>query len=432
MLDNGLDNTGLDEPELTAPMLDEWLRSLSLTDVTPTGDQVVVDALRRVFTAAEALEVCGGDEARIFWAELKRGTYEDFAAMYDDEDTPPDRDEWQDSYPSETGWFQVVLTRYRGAIGLTLNHHSFAVTPGDSDDLFPHWSADPWPDPRLRLVMAWLEPAVSGVVDAVRAGTYNSHAAANLPDAKRLGKIRRADWWAISPESREWHLGDFSDDEADRLYETVANRGREFWKERLPQMTVDTFLKACQIGYQATHVKGCDDLTPRELYVRHADGRHDGLLDIDPTSPDAFAEWEQSGFKGGHPWEILRGGNSTHVCLFASHDDNGWWFTVAGASAGRSVESARIFLALDGAGLPVELADGPSIATMLIGADDIGIVPEDVLPRYCHRFFPGEKITDFMNLSRESRRQVVDRAYWYPIPLVRLSVGSVTTNHGMK
>ncbi|MDR0784202.1 MAG: hypothetical protein LBE83_10665 [Propionibacteriaceae bacterium] len=406
------------EITLTAPWLDRWLRGLSTPEIRLSDDPVVVAALERALVAAEALEDCGGDEARVFWAELPRGSYDQFRALRDEEE-PEDwvRADWEDEYPTETGWFKIALTRYRTMIGLSINTHGVTATTDGSD----YHKVDHWPDPRLQLIVAWAEKATKAVVGQVQAGMYNEHVAANLPYRKRIGKIRRADWWTIAPEPRDWHLGDFSADEADRLYNTVEQAREKCHRERVAEMTLDDFLRACQIGYQAVKADGATNLSPRELYLRHADGRHDGLLDLDPTSADAFAEWVKSGSKGGHPWEILRGGNSTHVSLYASYDDQGWWFTVAGRSAGRSVETARIYLALVAAGLPAELRDATNLATMLIGADDIGIVPEDVVPRYCHSYFPGEEVISFMNLEPELADPVIDRAYWYPIPLVRLN-----------
>lgn len=54
-------------------------------------------------------------------------------------------------------------------------------------------------------------------------------------------------------------------------------------------------------------------------YYRHADGRDDGLKKIDPDSAEAFADWLENREKGGHPWEVCRGGNSTHVITQATH-----------------------------------------------------------------------------------------------------------------
>ena len=62
-----------------------------------------------------------------------------------------------------------------------------------------------------------------------------------------------------------------------------------------------------------------ESLSGREMYSQYADGRHDGLLDIDPASEQEFADWidgthpKRGG--GGHPWEIKRGGNTTHIDL---------------------------------------------------------------------------------------------------------------------
>ncbi len=58
------------------------------------------------------------------------------------------------------------------------------------------------------------------------------------------------------------------------------------------------------------------------MYARYADGRHDGLLDINPASEQEFADWidgthPERGM-GGHPWEIKRGGNTTHIDLIVS------------------------------------------------------------------------------------------------------------------
>jgi hypothetical protein len=80
-------------------------------------------------------------------------------------------------------------------------------------------------------------------------------------------------------------------------------------------MTANDFFEYCRIAYIAAKRK--DDkvdasLTGREMYTLYADGRHEGILDIDPSSPKAFADWidhkhpKYSG--GGHPWEIKRGG----------------------------------------------------------------------------------------------------------------------------
>ena len=97
----------------------------------------------------------------------------------------------------------------------------------------------------------------------------------------------------------------------------------------------------CSLGYQANQYD-VSGLSPKEQYKKYADGRDEGLGEIDPDSPAAFAEW-YVGRRGGHPWEVCRGGNSTHVSLYVVKDQSdGYYLEVAGSSLWRSVESAQI------------------------------------------------------------------------------------------
>src|SRR5512145_1214170 len=90
-------------------------------------------------------------------------------------------------------------------------------------------------------------------------------------------------------------------------------------------MTAADYFKYCKIAYVAGKRKGemvDDSLSGREMYRRYADGRHEGLLDIDPSSEKEFADWidgiHPKRESGGHPWEIKRGGNTTHIDLAVS------------------------------------------------------------------------------------------------------------------
>jgi hypothetical protein len=61
------------------------------------------------------------------------------------------------------------------------------------------------------------------------------------------------------------------------------------------------------------------------------------------------------------------------------------------------------------------------ICRMASGVDYIGIVPENVTPRYCHSYFPAEdKIIDFMNLGTEKINEIIKKTFWYPLPEVHL------------
>ena len=140
------------------------------------------------------------------------------------------------------------------------------------------------------------------------------------------------------------------------------------------------------------------DRTPREQYYLHADGRDGGLGEVDPDSPSAFLSWFTDQYDG-HPWEVVRGGNSTHVSLYPQYERDIFTFLLVGSSVSRTVETAKFYLALRKAGLPVYIRDGTILADWLIGNEKIGIVPQGILPVYCEDLFHGERIISFMNLE---------------------------------
>lgn len=134
----------------------------------------------------------------------------------------------------------------------------------------------------------------------------------------------------------------------------------------LMSMTVADYFNYCMIAYIAGKRKEDTidkSLSGREMYTRYADGRHEGLLDIDPASKQEFADWidgthpKRGG--GGHPWEIKRGGNTTHIDLTVSRPSlyrkEGFKIELQGESIGRMLETMRMFLAIHEAKLPISV-----------------------------------------------------------------------------
>lgn len=82
-----------------------------------------------------------------------------------------------------------------------------------------------------------------------------------------------------------------------------------------PSMTANDFFDYCKIAYIAGQRKDefVDvNLSGRKMYEIYADGRDEGLLEIDPKSKKEFSDWidgtHPKKSRGGHPWEIKRGG----------------------------------------------------------------------------------------------------------------------------
>lgn len=166
------------------------------------------------------------------------------------------------------------------------------------------------------------------------------------------------------------------------------------------------------------------------MYKCYADGRHEGLLEIDMNSEEAFADWLDGKHPkrdhGGHPWEIKRGGNTTHINLYVTRprfrEKEGFVVTINAPAITRMTEAIRMFLSLHAAGMPITMSDPDDIAKRLLAQDNIGIVPcYDSLHRANQSYPEDHRVHDVMyydDLGRYKRR-VKPFIIWHPLPILR-------------
>ena len=198
------------------------------------------------------------------------------------------------------------------------------------------------------------------------------------------------------------------------------------------KMTAKIYFDYCRTAYLAngrkTHKTLDRSMSGRELYRRWADNRDGGLKQVPLRSERAFERWyESDSWHGGHPWEIYRGGNSTHIDLAVIRNSvtNKWEILLEGFSSTRLVEVCRIALALKRRGHPFKLGNQDSYLARLTRNDWIGIVPEDAEIKYAYHGFPENwHVADCIHYSwfrghpdiRSIRRSIV----WFPLPFVRI------------
>lgn len=402
--------------QLSAPAIDNLLfQAERQCDVSDEQTKVrFFEFIHRM----ESLSTCGDDELREFWIFAPRGSIDEFAD-YDEyladgeiENRQEFEELWLDLYPEELKWYRLATLRYRDIYSVAVNRKLVLQLQPESQRF------DSYPKTEL---LDWLIAAVQQSIHLLKSGQYDAFVKQNLPHRHRVGKILRQDYWSIFPEEKEAYLAEIDPGEIILFENLISQPPENILAFRLSAMTSGLYFNACKLGYAANQYEGAEDLPAKELYLKHADGRDDGLLELDEASAEAFETWSfDRKQQGGHPWEVCRGGNSTHISLYVIHDAQGWSFRLAGSSIGRSVETVKFFLALTEQGYPVSLSDGKEILAMLKGEDYIGIVPQGVFPRYCDSFFPGEKMLTFMNLPHEKTGQVIQSAYWYPIERVQL------------
>lgn len=73
--------------------------------------------------------------------------------------------------------------------------------------------------------------------------------------------------------------------------------------------------------------------------------------------------------------------------------------------------SAASFTSFDGAEF---------IKKRLLGLERVGIVPNEVMPFYCHSRFPGEDVDSFRHLNHENPDAEIALIEWQPIKPVKL------------
>ena len=338
--------------------------------------------------------------ARELWFRVERGTPEDYGdvneAIEDGEvkNAQEFYDYWKWEFPNEFEWynfaaFEAEDSKYR----VIFLGHKVVISECDRDDPTP-----------LRYDISefvqWLIDSVRECIAMLKDGTYNDFVRENLPPEHRTGTILRKHYWDVWPECREEFFKDISKEDVEEICELAYAQKDETDLIPLKEMAANDFYRFCAMGYAENNYDGCDK-TPKEQYYLHADGRDEGLADIDPDSPEAFYKWYTGNRGGGHPWEVCRGGNSTHVSLYVHRKENGYTLRVAGDAWNRTIETVKFFLALKRAGLPVLLDEAEMLADRLLEKEKIGIVPSGVFPDYCESWFPNEHIIDFMNLPYE-------------------------------
>ena len=201
----------------------------------------------------------------------------------------------------------------------------------------------------------------------------------------------------------------------------------------LSSMKASDYFDYCKIAFIAGRRKDemvDEALSGREMYMRYADGRHEGLLDIDENSEQEFADWIDGAHPekslGGHPWEIKRGGNTTHIDLYVArpslHRKKGFKVELRGASIGRMVETMKMFLAIHEASLPISIDNPEGVRKRLLAQDNIGIVPcFDSLHRANQLFRKDEDVYDVMHYDELGRfkRRITPFITWKPLPVLK-------------
>ena len=334
----------LAEYKLVAPDIDRLLNCFERGFLNPSApSEDLCRTMEPLFEAMRDLvPLKKNNEAKAIWVTIPRGTIEDFGS-YEDmlecgdvEDREEYEQYWLEEYPEPVCWYELVIAEAFQKDGSRLfravhfGNKPIVNARFDHDDKYKKIWAIGREEAAIELCSLITE-AVRESMNKLREGTYNNFVEANLPYSFRTGVIPRSVLWERKPEWKEEDLEGLPEETID-VFRTLLNNGAndKGYIGRLRRMTANDFFHACAIGYKACGYEGTE-LPPVDQYFLHGDGRDEGLSGrgdglnagpgIDFNDPEAWDEWyfhrEQC---GGHPWEVCRGGNSTHVDLYVMHD----------------------------------------------------------------------------------------------------------------
>lgn len=446
---------------MNAPIIDRLMRWFDRGYLNPSAPtERIKNAMEPLFAALAPLApLKSNDEAKAIWIKIPRGDISDYDSYedmlkYDEVESYEEYEErWKEEYPDEYKWYELVAVESFNKDG-TLSFRAVAlgnktIISAMMDRENPEYSYTE--DAAVELCGLMTE-AAEEAIEKLRAGSYQDEVDAELPFWFKTGVVRRFVLWENDPKQKESDLDGISSDILTAFKQRLAEgRNSETAIGRLSAMTANDFFRACAIGYKACGYDG-SELAPVDQYFAHADGRDEGLSGrgfglnagpgIDFDDPSAWEEWYfRREPHGGHPWEVCRGGNSTHVDLTVYHDrftldykvrcgemteeeaaahPSGYYYLVAGKH--RAKEAVTFYTAISAAGLPVVLRDAEEILARFEGTDYVGIVPHSVIPKYCEGMFPAKYglVIDFMHVDEEDMALFGDQIEWLPMEEAKL------------
>jgi hypothetical protein len=349
---------------------------------------------------------------------------------------------WNILFPDPKGtWHRLHVNKYKETFYITHvggDCGSLEVKPGKTLRAANSVAGEAYPGGKRpgQLAGAW-EPLITAArrwLRVVRKDWIgaNKRVQVEYPLQRRFGVVSNAVIRASLPDL--YRLDKELGKAGTRTFVRLVEQGFFMRAENtgIPSMTAADYFQYCRIAYLAGRRKADDvdlSLSGREMYARYADGRHEGLLDIAPNSAREFADWidgthpKRGG--GGHPWEIKRGGNTTHIDLTvarpALYRKEGFKVELQGESIGRVVETIRMFLAIHEAKLPISIANPEGVRKRLLAQDNIGIVPcYASLHRANQHFGKEQDVFDVMHYDELGRfkRRITPFISWEPLPIL--------------
>lgn len=399
---------------LTAPEMDCLLRIFGNKSYNPESyDTKVKDKINKLYDLFDKIKPLSSDEYKILYFSVEKGTiekygdYEELKAYDEVKNYQEFIDSFNEEYPDEVNWYKLVSTKYKNYRAISINSKNIIYADMESEN-------NNFENYQLQELLDFLIVKVKECIKSLENGTYNDYISKNYSYKNRFGVIKRNEFWQLYPETKQQLLKEISLNEINYFIENAKNE----IDDRIKNMTSGKYFECVGLAYKTTGYE-IGNLTDKELYLKYADGRDEGLSSIDPSSSTQFNDWiNDKNHFGGHPWEIIRGHSFARVNLQVCHDEKGYYLSLDGSRIVRKIEIAKIFNILHKNKIPVKIYYADTIKNAFKGIDYIGIVPEQVIPIECSSYFKKYNPTEFTHMIDNKMFKYIK---WEPLEKVELN-----------
>ncbi|MBQ8892122.1 MAG: hypothetical protein IJ068_04640 [Bacilli bacterium] len=380
---------------MTAPKLDFLLEILDNRNNNPESyDTKVKEKINELYDLLDKIKPLSDDEYKVLYFSVEKGNIEEYG-NYEELKVDGEVDSYEEfktrfneDYADEIMWYKMTSTKYKNYRMISINSKTIIYADMNNENTN-------FEDYQLQELLDFLIIKVKDCIQKLEDETYNDYISNNYSYKNRFGVIKRNVYWNIYPDTKKKLLNEISQEEMNYFIENASDKTNN----RIKNMTSRKYFECVGLVYENIGYE-ISNLTDKELYLKYADGRDEGLSKIDENSSQEFDKWYNDYSKfGGHPWEIIRGHSFTRVNLQVHNDDNGYYLSLDGNIILRKIEIAKIFIALNKNNIPVQIYNVNIIKNAFKGIDYIGIVPNDIMPIECGGYFKKYKPTEFIHME---------------------------------
>lgn len=399
---------------MTAQKLDFLLEVLDIRNYNPESyDAKVKDKLNKLYDLFDKIMPLSEDEYKVLYFSVQKGNieeygnYEELKADGEISNYEEFVNRFNEDYPDEIYWYKMTSTIYKNYRMISINSKNIIYADMDSEnDCFNNY--------QLQELLDFLITRVKDCIKRLEERTYNDYISKNYSYKNRFGVIKREEYWEICPDIKKNLLSEISQEEMDYFIKNA----RDKTTNRIKKMTSSKYFECVGLAYKNTNYE-IGNLTDKELYLKYADGRDEGLSKIDENSSREFDNWYNDDSKfGGHPWEIIRGHTFARVNLQVGHDENGYYLSLDGSRILRKIEIAKIFIALNKNNIPIQIYNVDMIKNAFKGVDYIGIVPNEIIPIECGGYFKKYMPTEFIHMKDD---KIFKYIKWESLEIIELN-----------